>query len=191
MERKTFTAPLELKADGEKGEFKAVFATFNVEDHHGDVTVPGAFSEQKVVVEQWNHGWTLPAGKGVIKSDDQEAWIEGQFFMDTEVGQEHYKTVRNLDGQAEWSYTFDIIEAGEGKEVRFLRKLDVVGVGPVTRGAGIDTRTVTIKSDTSPEEESGMNEDEANTGEAGKSRDELMAKINLFEMSVIKHRLEV
>jgi hypothetical protein len=198
LKQKTFTAPLELKADGKQGEFKAVFATFNVEDHHGDITVPGAFEEQKVLVEPWNHGWTLPAGKGVIKSDDTEAWVEGEFFMDTEAGQEHYKTVKALDDQAEWSYTFDIIEAdrgvNEGEPVRYLRKMDVVGVGPVTRGAGIDTRTVTIKSETGagrPATDETKNEDEAASEDTGKSSDELMTRIYLLELDLIKHRLEI
>lgn len=149
MAKKTFTAPLELKADGAEGEFKAVFSTFNVVDLDGDVTTPGAFEEQAAVVEPWNHGWTLPAGKGQIKSDGKEAWIEGQFFLDTEVGKENYQTVKNLGSLAEWSYTFDIVDLGYGKfndrDVRFLKKLDVVGVSPVTRGAGIDTRTASIK----------------------------------------------
>ena len=45
MPKKTFTAPLELKADGQPGEFKAVFSTLNVIDLDKDVTVPGAFPE--------------------------------------------------------------------------------------------------------------------------------------------------
>lgn len=149
MKRKIFTAPLELKQDGEPGEFRAVFATLNVMDLDEDVTPPGAFSEQPVIVEPWNHQWTLPAGKGVVKADDKEAWIEGRFFLDTDVGQENYQTVKNLGDLAEWSYTFDILEADsgvfEGNQVRFLRRMDVVGVSPVSRGAGIDTRTVAIK----------------------------------------------
>lgn len=153
MKRKVFTAPLQLKAEGEgePGEVTAVFSTLNVVDLHGDVTEPGAFADgQAVVIEPWNHGWTLPAGKGVIKADMQKAWLEGFFFLDTEVGKENYQTVKNLGDLAEWSYTFDILEAAsgefDGQPVQYLRKLDVVGVGPVTRGAGIDTRTIGIKS---------------------------------------------
>lgn len=191
MKRKTFTAPLELKADGERGEFKAVFATFNVVDHHGDVTIPGAFEEQEVVVEPWNHDWTLPAGKGVVKSDDNEAWVEGQFFLDTNAGRENYQTVKNLGTLAQWSYTFDIIEANRGQyageEVRFLTKMDVVGVGPVTRGAGIDTRTVTIKSqDSKNADDEGGEAESAETGDDGKpggvGPQVVLAQIELIEL---------
>lgn len=150
MKRKTFTAPMQFKQTGEEGRFVAIFATLNVKDHHGDVTVPGAFQVgQQVIVEPWNHGWNMPAGKGTIRTDDKRAWIEGEFFLETEAGRENYATVKAMGELAEWSYTFDILEAGqgehEGEQVQFLRRLDVVGVSPVTRGAGIGTRTVEIK----------------------------------------------
>lgn len=152
MEKKTYTAPFELKEDGQPGEFRAVFATLNVTDHDRDVTVPGAFEEQAVVVEPWNHGWTLPVGKGMIKANEYEAWIEGQFFLDTEVGKENYQTVKNLGPLAEWSYTFYILESAEADPAqmngadRILEKMDVIGVSPVTRGAGLNTRTTSIKA---------------------------------------------
>jgi HK97 family phage prohead protease len=152
MERKVFHAPLQLKTGGQEGEFEAVFATFNVVDHHGDITVPGAFTDgQPVIIESWNHGWNLPVGKGAIHSDEGKAWVEGQFLLDTQAGREHYLAIKALGGLVEWSYTFDIeessVETRDGQEVRLLKKMDVWGVGPVTRGAGIDTHTVAIKSE--------------------------------------------
>ena len=170
METKTYKAHIELKSDGEPGEFKAVFSTFNVIDLDEDVTTPGAFEEQETVVEPWNHEYTLPAGKGVIKFNEKEAWMEGRFFLDTQVGKENYQTVKNMGGLAEWSYTFDINKVSfgefEDRKVRFLEKLDVVGVAPVTRGAGIGTHTVAIKSG-DPKKQS-ENEDET-AGDRGKS----------------------
>jgi HK97 family phage prohead protease len=141
---------LQFKAE-ESGEFKAVFSTFNVIDHDGDVTVPGAFTDgQTVKVSYWSHRWgDLPVGRGVIHQDEKEAWIDGAFFMDTEAGRETYRTVKNLGELQEWSYGFDVIEgeAGQfdGNDVYFLKKLDVIEVSPVMRGAGIDTRTIDIK----------------------------------------------
>lgn len=151
MEKKTFRAPIELKGDGANGEFRSVFATFNVADHDGDVTVPGAFQEgQRVVVEGWNHDYGLPVGKAVIHADDSSAWVEGALFLDTTMGEELYKTLQQLDGLEEWSYTFRVLESDlekrEGSQVRVLKRLDVWGVAPVTRGAGIGTRTVTLKA---------------------------------------------
>jgi HK97 family phage prohead protease len=194
MAKKIFTAPLELKADGKEGEFRAVFSTLNVVDLDGDVTTPGAFEGQETVVEPWNHGWTLPAGKGEIKSDEKKAWIEGEFFLDTEVGKENYQTVKNLGPLAEWSYTFDIVEVGFGKfndrDVRFLKKLDVIGVSPVTRGAGIDTRTTAIKSNQAdenggeasppPAPPEGRGED----GKPGVGPAVVLAEIELIELEI-------
>jgi len=152
-ERKTFKAPIEFKEDADKtGAFRAEFATLNVIDHDRDVTETGAFHDgQETLIESWNHNYSqLPVGKGIIHEDGDNAVIEGQFFLDTQGGSEHYKTVKALGELQEWSYTFDIEDSGFGEfddqDVRFLRKLDVWGVAPVQRGAGIDTRTTDIKA---------------------------------------------
>jgi len=152
MKTKTFKAPIELKENGEEGEFRAVFSTFNVIDHDGDVTVPGAFEEgQKVRISYWGHRWQdLPVGRGEIHADDAKAWVDGKFFLDTQMGKETYLTVKHLDELQQWSYGFDVNEADWGtyqeQEVQFLRKLTVHEVSPVMLGAGIGTRTETIKS---------------------------------------------
>ncbi|MBU0777919.1 HK97 family phage prohead protease [Patescibacteria group bacterium] len=158
MRRKTYQGAIELKADGQPGEFRAEFATLNVVDHDGDVTPPGAFHDgQETIIEAWNHNYgELPVGKGVIREVGDKAVIEGVFFLDTAAGMEHYKTVKNLGSLQEWSYTFGVIDASfgkfEGQDVQFLRDLDVWGVAPVERGAGIDTRTVSIKTSHDPAE---------------------------------------
>jgi len=150
MEKKTFRAPVELKADGDEGTFRSVFARFNVVDYDGDLTEPGAFREgAEVIVEGWNHDYGLPVGKGVIHANDEEAWLDGRFFLETTGGREHHAVLKGLGGIEEWSYTFSIdhAESGEidGEHVRVLKGLDVWGVAPVTRGAGIGTRTLALK----------------------------------------------
>jgi HK97 family phage prohead protease len=152
MAQKAFFAPLELKADGEEGSFSAVFATLNVIDHDGDVTVPGAFRDgQKVRIAYWGHRWQdLPVGKGVIHADEEKAWVDGRFFLDTNAGLETYRTVKALEELQEWSYGFDIEKWSVGKfadrEVRFLEGLNVHEVSPVMLGAGIGTQTTAIKA---------------------------------------------
>ena len=153
MAQKVYKGQIKFKKDAdETGEFRAEFATLNVIDHDGDVTEPGAFADgQETLIEAWNHNYSeLPVGKGVIHEDGDKAVVEGQFFLDTQGGLEHYKTVKALGEMQEWSYTFDIEDSGrgefDGQDVRFLRKLDVWGVAPVQRGAGIDTRTTDIKA---------------------------------------------
>jgi len=151
MKTKTYRGKIEIKADEEKqGEFSAVFATLNVIDYDDDVTLAGAFGTQRVLIEPWNHNYQAPpVGKGMITEKGDQAMVDGKFFLDTDAGREHYVVVKNLEDMQEWSYTFRVTDSDEGvfegMPVRFLRGLEVIGVSPVTEGAGIDTHTVTIK----------------------------------------------
>jgi len=147
MKRKTYFA--NLKTPGSTGDFEAVFASLNVVDYDGDLTEPGAFGRQDVIVEPWNHNYgELPVGRGTIFERGSEAVVKGRFFLDTTSGRDHYQAIKNLAELCEWSYSFSIIKQahGIGEETRRLLKLKVFGVGPVTKGAGIDTRTVAIKA---------------------------------------------
>jgi HK97 family phage prohead protease len=151
VKTKTFSSPLELKADGQPGEFRAIFSRFNVIDHDGDVTIPGAFKDGEAIrISYWGHRWQdLPVGRGVIHQDDKVAWVDGQFFLDTLAGKETYQTVKNLGDLQEWSYGYDVNEAETGQfedhDVQFLTSLTVHEVSPVMLGAGIGTETIDIK----------------------------------------------
>ena len=146
---------LELK-EADTGSVSSLFATLNVIDNDNDVIVPGAFSSQPVVLSDWQHSsWSTnspnrPVGKGYIREDGDRAIFDGKFFMDTVHGQEMYKTARGLGDIMEWSFGFNIIDSStglwEGEPVRFLKRLDVVEVSPVLRGAGIGTRTLDMKN---------------------------------------------
>jgi len=152
METKTFHGAMSLKTDGEPGQFEAKFATLNVVDKDGDVTLPGAFTDgEPVRISAWAHGWDkLPVGRGEIHERDGAAIVDGKFFLNTQIGREHYETVKALGDLQEWSYGFEVVEAEpgtfDGREVRFLKRLKVHEVSPVMRGAGVDTRTVAIKA---------------------------------------------
>jgi len=165
---------MELKENGQPGEFRAVFSTFNAIDHDGDVTVPGAFEEdQKVRISYWGHRWRdLPVGRGEIHQDEEKAWVDGRFFLDTEAGKETYLTVKNLGELQEWSYGFDIEKAETGEfedqDVTFLRKLTVYEVSPVMLGAGIGTGTEEIKGADGGDSDSAGN-DEGQTGDGDPS----------------------
>jgi hypothetical protein len=51
----------------------------------------------------------------------------------------------------EWSYGFKVLESEEGefegRQVRFLKKMQVFEVSPVMQGAGVETMTVAIKGE--------------------------------------------
>lgn len=152
MNTKT-TKLLDFKATDE-GQVEAVFATLNVVDHDGDVTVPGAFEDgQKVLISAYGHSsWdgVPPVGKGTISANQEVATLKGQFFMNTTNGRDTFNVVKEIGDQGEWSYGFDTLQADfgtfEDKQVQFLRKLDVHEVSPVLKGAGINTQTLSVKS---------------------------------------------
>src|SRR3954469_9939021 len=98
----TYTKSLgrvEIK-DAEKGIVEAVFSTFDVKDHDGDVTLKGAFKDGAPVrISAYNHGsWqgALPVGKGYISVDGDSAVLKGQFFMNTTHGRDTFETVKQL-----------------------------------------------------------------------------------------------
>lgn len=147
--------------DAAKGEVSAVFATLNVVDKDGDVTVKGAFKDgAPCVISDWNHtSWegARPVGKGVIREVGNEAVFEGRFFMNTTHGRDAFETVKGMsegDGPGcEWSYGFDV----EDSEIptqkmadnhrRTLKRMKVHEVSPVMQGAGVGTRVLGVKSD--------------------------------------------
>jgi hypothetical protein len=142
--------------NADQGTFSAVFSTFNVKDHDGDVTLPGAFDEgAPVVISSYNHtswGGSRPVGKGTIRTTKSEAVVDGQFFMETTDGRETFAVVKGLaeSGLGEWSYGFEVQESEPGKhdgaEVKFLKKVKVFECSPVLRGAGLNTRTLAVKA---------------------------------------------
>ncbi len=148
---------LEIK-DADRGEVRAVFATMNVIDSHGDVTLPGAFEDgASVVISAYGHtSWEgrLPVGKGTIRQTSTEAIFEGQFFLNTVQGRDTFTVVKELGGLQEWSYGFDVVKESYGehgdRQVRFLEKLRTYEVSPVLLGAGVGTRTLAVKHGTGP-----------------------------------------
>lgn len=146
---------VEIK-DEAKGLVKAVFATFNTIDSHKDVTPPGAFEDgAEMPISAYGHAsWdgALPVGKGTIRQTSEEAVFEGQFFMDTQMGADTFKTVKQLGALGQWSYGYDAVDYSfgefDGEKVRFLNKLRVHEVSPVLLGAGVNTRTLSAKSAT-------------------------------------------
>lgn len=196
METKTYNATLNFKASEEPGEFEAVFATLNVVDHDGDVTIPGAFGEQRVLIEPWNHGYqSPPVGKGEILERGEEAVVQGRYFLETAAGQEHYVVAKQLGDMQEWSYTFNILDSeyGEvqGRKIRFLKQLEVIGVGQVGRGAGINTRTLVVKekqSSSEGDEGEGGGEDSA-VKPSGPDAD-LLTEIRITEIGLIALEVE-
>lgn len=188
MEKKIYDTKLEFKEDADQtGQFRALFSRFNNIDKQGDITLPGAFEEgAPIKIAYWGHRWeNLPVGRGEIHQDDEKAWVDGRFFLDTEAGLETYKTIKALGDLAEWSYGFEVLDSAEdkvdGKKVRVLKKLKTFEVSPVFIGAGNNTQTLAIKS----EDDSSLDvepeiEVESETVEVGNESDVDSADIKLL-----------
>lgn len=139
----------------DKGEIEAVFSRFNVIDADGDVTLPGAFEDgASVRISAYGHGsWhgELPVGRGKIHTTDDMAILKGQFFLSTLRGRETFQTIKEMDDLQEWSYGYDVVKSDPGtwdeQDVRFLKRLKVHEISPVLLGAGVGTRTLSIKKD--------------------------------------------
>jgi hypothetical protein len=154
MQTKTTATGVEIKSE-ERGEVTAIFATFNVVDKDGDVTLPGAFTEgARTDVSSYGHQihfGGVPVGEGVIRSNRKEARIEATFYMDTIEGANTFRLIKARGSRQEWSYGYDVLNAPEtmlidGVKANVLRKLEVLEVSPVWRGAGVGTRTVAAKA---------------------------------------------
>lgn len=155
---------VEIK-DADKGTISAVFSTLatrgkaedaSLVDKDGDVTWSDAFEDgQPVVISSFQHtSWdgAQPLGKGAIRTTRTEAVLEGQFFMDTQKGADGFRVVKALseDNLQQWSYSLHDVKSSlgqfGGKDVRFLESIHVKEVSPVLIGAGVNTRTLSIKS---------------------------------------------
>ncbi len=152
MDLKTITSNA-IKALDDAGTGTALIATLNVEDSDGDVTLPGAFGNQHakmIPAHDWQH---VPLGKAEIREEGNEVLADFKLNLNIEAARDWHEALKhdmaNGPPLQEWSYGFAIEEAGfgdfGGHEVRFLKKLKVREISPVIVGAGVGTRTVSVK----------------------------------------------
>jgi hypothetical protein len=113
LKKKFFLDSKSVKADG---SFKAIIATMGVVDKDGDVTKPGFFGKQGVVVvpvHDWNH---VPIGKATITEEGDKAVAEGKVNMDIQSAKDWFSAMKfdleNGDPLMEWSYGFKVLEGG-------------------------------------------------------------------------------
>lgn len=145
-----------LNSDLPEGSVQAMISVFTEPDDGGDMVLPSFFTDgQPLAMSAWGHSsWAtdspnLPPGKGKISVKAEGAIFDGQFFLDTIGGEQHYKTVKNLGDLQEWSFGFRVLEAepGEwqGRKVRFLKRGEIYEAAPVLIGMHRGTHTVAIK----------------------------------------------
>lgn len=148
---------LQLKDVTAEGKVLANVATLDVVDREGDLTKHGFFGKQPTPMA-WGHQWLSWVGKGTVYEDGDDALFAGEFFMDTQAGDEAFKTVRAMGELGQWSYGYAVHPGGQRppdagvKARRILQPLPdgtpgakMLEVSPVLHGAGVATGTVAIK----------------------------------------------
>lgn len=156
MKTKTIRGAM-LKALDDAGHGVARIAILSAIDSDGDTYSAGAFGEQWSMIQPAHDWGSVPLGKARVHEDGDEALAELHFNLDIEAGRDWHAALKfDLDGCCdgaksiqEWSYGFSILDSAqetrEGERVRVLKRLDVVEVSPVLRGAGIGTATLALK----------------------------------------------
>lgn len=164
---KTTKSGVQLKALDDAGHGLAVIARLDQVDSDGDTYAAGAFmpdGQPKWAKILGAHNWeTVPIGKARVFEEGGEARAELHMNLEIEAGRDWHSALKfDLAGCCadaeggkappiqEWSYGFYIKdsqqETRDGNRVRVLKKLDVFEVSPVVVGAGVGTRTLSMKS---------------------------------------------
>lgn len=152
IEHKTFDS-VEIKAVGDDGTFESVIATLNTRDKDDDIIVPGAFGNATISVVPAHDHSSVPLGKAKMEDRGNLAVAKGRFNLDIPAAKDWHSALKfdleNLPAVQEWSFAFRPVDAEmdtiDGERVRILKKMDVMEISPVLRGAGVGTGTLSVK----------------------------------------------
>ena len=161
MERSRKIIDFEIK-DADAGKVVAVFATHNVIDKDGDVTLAGAHQEQDVALLKAHSYADIGIGRGKTKEDGDKSLFAGQFNLGIPAGRDVFEQIKFQGDLLEWSYGFRHRKGGATQGADFDGHpvpgfvfgpaddggpgLAISEVSPVLKGAGEGTRTVSVKS---------------------------------------------
>lgn len=187
----TETKHMRVEKMDDAGHGLARIATLSAVDHDGDTYAKGAFSWKKTG-DQWvpilpaHNRTAMPLGKARVYEDGDAAYAELHLNLNTEAGRDWHATLKfDLEkGGAvqEWSYGFRVIdharESRDGASVRVLKRLDVDEVSPVVRGAGIGTRTLSLKAKDSDGQEDQLEVVDDLVDDAREAAEQLLAALD-------------
>lgn len=148
MERKHLS--LEVKADGEAGEFTGYGSVFGNVDSYGDRIEAGAFAGSlatRMPKLVWQHDLYQPIGKWTeAKEDGHGLFLRGKLTLGVEKAREAYELMKDgaLDGL---SIGYRTKTATNDGNVRVLKEIDLWEVSLVTIGANPDALVTGVKSD--------------------------------------------
>ena len=153
---------IEIKADGEAGEFTALVSVFNNVDHVGDRVMPGAFTDTLrkwrakgdpipvVLAHQWNDpfahvGYADPKN---AKQTKKGLEVKGRLDIhDNDVARQTYKLMRERR-LTNFSFGYTVPEGGQrmADGVNEVKAVDLIEIGPCLKGANPQAHLQGIKS---------------------------------------------
>jgi len=154
MADKLLSAPLEIKAMEEGGEFEGYASVFGVQDMDGDVIVQGAFGNTLAKSREsgrmpkmlWQHNPSVIVGRWTEMAEDENGLlVKGSLILEVTHGREAYALMKAgvLDGL---SIGFNIAEGVRGSSGRVIEEVELWEVSLVTWGANQDARITSVKS---------------------------------------------
>lgn len=157
MNKKHFTAPLEIKSLDDAGYFEGYASVFGVVDSDGDVIVKGAFKNSidryaktgRRPKMLWQHDRREIVGKFLeLREDDVGLFVRGTLIMEVQRGAEAYALLKagELDAM---SVGFNIVgEDPEGMQTsgRVITDLDLWEISLVTWGANPEALVTNVKT---------------------------------------------
>lgn len=155
MERKSFTAPIEVKSLDEGGIFEGYASVYGVQDYDGDVIVSGAF---KASIERynatgrrpkmlWQHNPSMIIGKWLeTREDERGLYVKGSLILEVEKGREAYALLKagELDAMSV-GFNIETATAGSGTG-RVIDEADLWEISLVTWGANPQALISNVKS---------------------------------------------
>lgn len=152
------TKNLTIKEMDAAGKGLARIATLSTVDLDGDTYMPGAFGWK--AGGQWcsilpaHDRRATPLGKARVYEQGDEALAELSFNLDIPEAKGWHSAIMfdlaNGESIQEYSYGYNLVEfdyqVRDNDRVRQFKKVDVLEVSPVLKGAGIGTGTLSMKS---------------------------------------------
>ncbi len=157
MTDKQLHGQIVLKDDGDAGDFRILFSTFDAVDLDRDIVLASAIpNEMKLPLLQAHQWGELAIGGGAVINDGKTAVLEGGFITESSVGADAHATAkalhkRGIRQEASWGFKItaerapDSAEAEKGAE-RVIVETQPFEVSTVLRGAGVGTQLLDVKS---------------------------------------------
>jgi len=148
----TKSLDLELKAEGDEGEFTGYGSVFDQIDSQGDRVMKGAFTQSlaaRMPKMLWQHNMADPIGRWIeAREDSKGLYLRGKITVGTSRGKDAYALIKDgaMNGL---SIGYRVASGGAAREgnVRVLKAIDLYEVSLVTMPA-LDVATLeSVKSD--------------------------------------------